>query len=79
VHGSGYREVIGLDVGERESEASWRSFLRSLVKRGLTGVEPVVSDAHGGPKAAIAQALGCPWQRCTVRFLREALGHARRA
>ena len=22
--------------------------------------------------------LGCPWQRCTVHFLREALGHARR-
>ena len=22
--------------------------------------------------------LGCPWQRCSVHFLREALGHARR-
>jgi putative transposase len=34
VHETGYREVIGLDVGECETEAFWRGFLRSLVKRG---------------------------------------------
>ena len=78
VHESGYREVIGLDVGEAETEAFWRSFLRSLVERGLTGVQLVVSDAHAGLKKAIGQVLGCPWQRCSVHFLREALGHARR-
>jgi putative transposase len=78
VHESGYREVIALDVGEAETEAFWRSFLRSLVDRGLSGVQLVVSDAHAGLKKAIAQVLGCPWQRCSVHFLREALGHARR-
>src|SRR5215217_6618921 len=78
VHESGYREVIALDVGEAETEAFWRCFLRSLVDRGLTGVQLVVSDAHAGLKKAIAQVLGCPWQRCSVHFLREALGHARR-
>jgi transposase-like protein len=78
VHESGYREVIGLDVGECETEAFWRSFLRSLVKRGLTGVQLVVSDAHAGLKAAIAQVLASPWQRCTVHFLRETLGHVRK-
>jgi putative transposase len=78
VHESGYREVIALDVGEAETEAFWRSFLRGLVERGLSGVQLVVSDAHAGLKKAIAQVLGCPWQRCTVHFLREALGHARR-
>ena len=78
VHESGYREVIGLDVGEAETEAFWRSFLRSLVERGLQGVQLVVSDAHAGLKKAIGQVLGCPWQRCSVHFLREALGHARR-
>jgi hypothetical protein len=41
-------------------------------------VQLVVSDAHAGLKKAIAQVLGCPWQRCSVHFLREALGHARR-
>jgi transposase-like protein len=78
VHESGYREVIGLDVGEAETEAFWRGFLRSLVERGLTGVQLVVSDAHAGLKAAIGQVLGCPWQRCTVHFLRETLGHVRK-
>ena len=78
VHESGRREVIGLDCGECETEAFWREFLRGLVKRGLTGCQLVVSDAHEGLKQAIAQVLGAPWQRCTVHFLREALGHARR-
>jgi putative transposase len=78
VHASGYREVIALDVGQCETEAFWRSFLRGLVERGLTGVQLVVSDAHAGLRKAIAQVLGCPWQRCSVHFLREALGHARR-
>jgi transposase-like protein len=78
VHESGYREVIGLDVGEAETEAFWRSFLRSLVKRGLGGVQLVVSDAHAGLKKAIGQVLGCPWQRCSVHFLRETLGHVRK-
>jgi len=78
VHESGRREVIGTDVGEAETEAFWREFLRGLVKRGLGGVQLAISDAHEGLKAAIAQVLGCPWQRCTVHFLRDCLGHARR-
>jgi hypothetical protein len=68
VHESGYREVIALDVGEAETEAFWRSFLRSLVERGLTGVQLVVSDAHAGLKKAIAQVLGCPWRRCSRKL-----------
>src|SRR5215212_7179815 len=75
VHESGRREVIGLDVGEAETEAFWREFLRSLRARGLTGVRLCVSDCHEGLKAAIGQVLGCPWQRCTVHFLRNMLGH----
>jgi putative transposase len=78
VHETGRREIIGLDVGEAETEAFWREFLRSLVARGLAGVELVVSDAHEGLKKAIARTLSCPWQRCTVHFLRDCLGHARR-
>jgi putative transposase len=75
VHETGRREVIGLDVGEAETEAFWRAFLRSLRARGLTGVRLCVSDCHEGLRAAIAQVLGCPWQRCTVHFLRNMLGH----
>jgi len=79
VHQSGRREVIGVDVGEAETESFWRAFLRSLRERGLEGVKLCISDAHAGLKAAIAQVLGCPWQRCTVHFLRDMLGHVSRA
>ena len=78
VHETGRREILGIDVGEAETEAFWTEFLRGLVKRGLTGVQLVVSDAHEGLKAAIARVLSCPWQRCTVHFLRDCLGHARK-
>jgi len=61
VHETGRREVIGLDVGECETEAFWREFLRSLRARGLQGVQLCVSDAHEELKAAIAQVLGCAW------------------
>jgi transposase-like protein len=78
VHETGRREILGIDVGAAETEAFWTEFLRSLIARGLTGVQLVVSDAHEGLKQAIARLLRCPWQRCTVHFLRDCLGHARR-
>jgi transposase-like protein len=78
VHESGRREIIGLDVGAAETEAFWRDFLRSLVARGLVGVQLAISDAHPGLKNALAQVLGAPWQRCTVHFLRDLRGHVRR-
>jgi Transposase, Mutator family len=57
--------------GEVESGAFWGEFLRSLNKRGLTGVRLAVSDEHEGLKPAIARVLACPWQRCTVHFVIE--------
>jgi putative transposase len=76
VHQTGRREIIGLDAAE--TEAFWTQFLRDLVARGLVGVQLVISDAHEGLKSAIAKVPGAPWQRSTVRFLRDCLGHARR-
>jgi putative transposase len=78
VHESGRREVIALQVGEVESEAEWRSFLRSLVSRGLQGVRLAISDAHQGLRNAIGQVLGAQWQRCSVHFVRDMLGHVPR-
>jgi putative transposase len=78
IHESGRREILSIDVGEAETEAFWTDFLRGLVKRGLVGVQLAISDAHAGLKAAIAKVLGCAWQRCTVHFLRDCLGHARK-
>jgi transposase-like protein len=74
VRATGEREVLGLDVGPTESGAFWLAFLRSLVARGLDGVRLVISDAHGGLKAAIASVLqGAAWQRCRVHFIRDVL------
>jgi transposase-like protein len=79
VHDSGRREVIGLDLGEVESEAFWTEFLRGLRGRGLQGLRLVISDHHEGLKTAIARVLDAPWQRCTVHFVRNMHGHCRPA
>lgn len=71
---TGEREVLGFAVGPSEEGAFWQQFLRSLVERGLRGVQLVTSDAHEGLKGAIASVLqGASWQRCRVHFVRNAL------
>ena len=79
VHVTGSREVIGIDLGEVETEAFWVEFLRDLRARGLQGVRLCVSDHHEGLKSAIARILACPWQRCSVHFVRNMHGHCRRS
>ena len=82
VTGDGHREVLGVDVGDSETEDFWTAFLRSLRDRGLHGVQLVISDAHRGLTNAItAVCAGAAWQRCRVHFMRNALakvskGHA---
>ena len=79
VDGEGRRQVLGVDLANRESRTSWRDFLRGLKERGLFGVEFVVSDDHEGLKQAICEILpGAHWQRCYVHFLRNALDHLSR-
>src|ERR687884_1245119 len=71
---TGQREVLGVDVGPSEDGAFWLRFLRSLISRGLQGVQLVTSDAHEGLKGAIAAVLqGATWQRCRTHFMRNAL------
>lgn len=70
VNGEGKREVLGVDAGAAEDGAFWLSFLRSLVARGLSGVQLVTSDAHLGLKVAIASVFaGSSWQRCRTHFM----------
>ncbi|HEY7927082.1 MAG TPA: IS256 family transposase [Candidatus Dormibacteraeota bacterium] len=74
VNGEGQRELLGVDVVTREDGAAWTAFLRSLVARGLSGVELVISDAHEGLKDAIGAVLvGATWQRCRTHFMRNLL------
>jgi putative transposase len=82
VTADGHREVLGVDVGDSETEDFWTAFLRSLRDRGLHGVQLVISDAHRGLTNAInTVCAGTAWQRCRVHFMRNALakvskGHA---
>jgi len=73
---TGERRVLGLATGASETEAFWSEFLRSLVGRGLKGVQLVISDSHEGLKAAIGKVLsGATWQRCRVHCMRNLLAH----
>jgi putative transposase len=79
VDGEGRRQVLAVDLANRESRSSWREFLLDLKQRGLHGVEFVVSDDHPGLKAAIREVLSeAAWQRCYVHFLRNALDYVPR-
>jgi transposase-like protein len=80
VRADGHREVLGLDVGDSEDEVFWRSFLRSLKDRGLSGVRLVISDQHAGLVAAIRRCFqGAAHQRCRVHFARNLLACVQRA
>jgi transposase-like protein len=74
VNGEGHREILGIDVATTEDGAGWLSFLRSLVARGLSGVQLVTSDDHPGLVDAIEATLpGASWQRCRTHYLRNLL------
>jgi putative transposase len=72
----GRRNVLAVEVANRESLGSWKEFCLELKKRGLHGVELVISDDHAGLRKAIAEVLPeAAWQRCYVHFLRNALDY----
>ena len=76
VTAAGRREILGLDVGDSEDEVFWRGFLTALKKRGLAGVQLVISDQHAGLVAALDRAFqGVAHQRCRVHFIRNLLAH----
>ena len=58
VNDQGRREVLGMAIGASEAETFWTDFLRSLARRGLRGVKPVIADDHKGLKAATTRVLG---------------------
>ncbi len=71
---TGRREVLGVWLGDSESEATWGEAFSEPKARGLKGVAIVVSDAHKGIQAALSRHFqGCLWQRCKVHWMREGL------
>jgi transposase-like protein len=76
INWDGRREVLGVEMANRESLNSWKEFLEGLRRRGLRGTELVITDDHQGLKKAVAEVLPeAAWQRCYVHFLRNALDH----
>lgn len=72
----GRRNVLAVELANRESLSSWREFCLRLKARGLHGVEVVISDDHPGLRKAIAEVFTeAVWQRCYVHFLRNALDY----
>lgn len=79
VRETGEREILAVDIGAGEEAAFWKAFLRTLVRRGLRGVELVISDAHEGLRAAMEAVMtGAAWQRCRVHVMRNVLAHVPR-
>jgi putative transposase len=75
VRDDGFREIVGVQVADTESEATYQDLFRSLKARGLKGVELVISDDHEGLKAAVFRHFqGASWQRCQVHYARNLLG-----
>ena len=79
VNAQGKRAVLGVSVALSEQEIHWRTFLQSLVERGLRGVQLLVSAAHGGLKAArLAVFGGVSWQRCQFHLQQNAQAYVPR-
>jgi transposase-like protein len=74
VNSDGYREILGIQIGDSESEESWSNFFGWIKARGLKGVDLMVSDHHSGLINAIRQNFqGVSWQRCQTHFMRNIL------
>lgn len=79
VNAEGKREVLGVSVSLGEHEVHWRTFLQSLVARGLRGVALITSDAHQGIRAARRAVFGgVPWQRCQFHLQQNAQSYVPR-
>jgi putative transposase len=75
VRDDGMREILGVEVADTESEATYHQLFRSLKRRGLKGVQLVVSDDHEGLKSAVSRHFqGAAHQRCQVHYQRNLLG-----
>lgn len=74
INWEGRREILSVELENRESHSSWKDFLCRLKERGLHGVRLTITDAHEGLRKAVREVLpGTAWQRCYVHFLRNAL------
>lgn len=75
----GKRSILGVSAALSEAEVHWRTFLSSLQKRGLQGVQLLVSDDHAGLGAARAAVFPAVlWQRCQFHLQQNAQAYVPR-
>jgi transposase-like protein len=74
VTAAGFREHLGVWLGNSESLESWAAVCADLRRRGLTHVAYTVADEHAGLVEAVRRAFPeAAHQRCQVHYLRNAL------
>ena len=70
----GRRSILGVSVSLSEAEVHWRTFLKSLIERGLHGIRQITSDDHAGLKQARKACFpSVPWQRCQFHLMQNAI------
>ncbi len=73
IDAEGKRRILGVSLGLGEAEVYWRTFLQSLVQRGLCGIQLITSDDHSGLRQALRAVFGgIPWQRCQYHLQQNA-------
>jgi Transposase and inactivated derivatives len=79
IKSDGKRIILGVSLSLNEAEEHWRTFLESLIARGLSGVQLIVSDDHAGLKAARKVFFtGILWQRCLFHLQQNAQSYVPR-
>lgn len=76
VNEEGLREILGVSCSLSEAEVHWRGFLENLIKRGLRGLQLIISDDHPGLRNALRSVLpSVKWQRCLFHLAQNAGSH----
>jgi putative transposase len=76
VNEEGIREVLGISCSLSEAEVHWREFLTDLIKRGVNGMQLIISDDHRGLRSALQAVFpSIRWQRCLFHLAQNAGAH----
>lgn len=74
ISSEGYKEILGLYIGDTESSKYWFSVLNELKNRGVRDILIVCADGLSGIKEAISSAFpNTEYQRCIVHQVRNTL------
>lgn len=77
INNEGYKDVLGIYIGQNESSKYWLSILNGLKNRGVEDILIVCADGLSGIKESIAAAFPkAEYQRCIVHQVRNSLKYA---